>query len=704
LTFYKIATTLVLLFIFFIISCRNTLAVTNINVISYWGPYDQGSYDYKVTLDYCNAHNLIPGYTFTYTRDANTQYGMMNAAKLSGKNVVMYPGGSYLMGNSTNTDQTAVQNFVRNGGGYYGTCAGEGIALEHSPIDPTLHLLNLIPGISAIENWIDVNSGWDGILDTQLTEKGTKVFGYGGNLMKYYWRGPIAYLNNGAITDPSITDLSYYDNNHLLNTSRFSGMSWNSIYDLINSGGKYKEALTGTYGLGRVVLQHGHPELGGRDLATENSDGYFWYPKLVCAGVAYAAGYDNVLPSYTLGYDRGYYTNNSTQTYKQYLSASSSYNFISQKAAVTANGTIFSLWVLHQGTGRVIAGIYSGDTAPTTLLSQSSPVLTQSLPDHENWQKIDLQTPINVLQGQTIWLTFAFEDTGHKFYSRQYTDNNGNSFENFVWAGNWTKTGANFILPSSPTTDMPTASIKKFLVSTFTEVVFSSPTPTPTSTPTSTPTFTPSPTPTPTVTPTPTPTSTPTSTPTPIPTFTPTPTPTVTPTPSVVFWDNLDPVKESWTHQAGQGLDDWSLSTSQYYSATHSFFVSDPANIKDDYLNTRAFVVPTNGLLTFWHTYNLESTYDGAVIEISTDGGTTFADLQSNITAGSYNGQISTYYSSPISGRRAWTGGKLGTMTQVKVNLSPYVGKTAIIRFRMASDVSVSGSGWYIDDIHISGS
>lgn len=91
------------------------------------------------------------------------------------------------------------------------------------------------------------------------------------------------------------------------------------------------------------------------------------------------------------------------------------------------------------------------------------------------------------------------------------------------------------------------------------------------------------------------------------------------------------------------------------------------------------------------------------MIEISTDGGTTFADLGPNIITGSYTGQIATGCNSPISGRLAWTGGNLGTMREVVVGLSSYAGQSAILRFRLACDNGVGGSGWYIDNVRVSG-
>lgn len=122
---------------------------------------------------------------------------------------------------------------------------------------------------------------------------------------------------------------------------------------------------------------------------------------------------------------------------------------------------------------------------------------------------------------------------------------------------------------------------------------------------------------------------------------------------------------------------------------------------RDAQLTSRPFVVPTNAKLNFWHTYQTESSADGAVIEISIDGGAHFSDLDSRISFGGYNGIINNGTLSAINQQRAWTGGTLGAMTQVVVDLTPYVGDTAIIRFRMVSDDGTGGSGWYIDDIAV---
>jgi len=42
-------------------------------------------------------------------------------------------------------------------------------------------------------------------------------------------------------------------------------------------------------------------------------------------------------------------------------------------------------------------------------------------------------------------------------------------------------------------------------------------------------------------------------------------------------------------------------------------------------------------------------------------------------------------------------------MQQVVVDLSPYAGQTVILRFRLACDSGVGGTGWYIDDVQVAG-
>ena len=97
----------------------------------------------------------------------------------------------------------------------------------------------------------------------------------------------------------------------------------------------------------------------------------------------------------------------------------------------------------------------------------------------------------------------------------------------------------------------------------------------------------------------------------------------------------------------------------------------------------------TSATLTFWHAYDMENTYDGGVLEVSTDGGSTWADVTAvggSFISGGYDGAISTAFNSPIAGRQAWTGA-FTSYRQVSVNLNSLIGQSNLkLRFREAND------------------
>src|SRR4029077_19479913 len=96
------------------------------------------------------------------------------------------------------------------------------------------------------------------------------------------------------------------------------------------------------------------------------------------------------------------------------------------------------------------------------------------------------------------------------------------------------------------------------------------------------------------------------------------------------------------------------------------------------------------------------------VLEVSSPNinGGAFTDLTDpavggTFVSGGYTGPISTAFSSPIGGRNAWSGTSgnyVNTVANLGANLA---GQTVKFRFRMASDSSVSATGWRIDTIRV---
>ena len=154
----------------------------------------------------------------------------------------------------------------------------------------------------------------------------------------------------------------------------------------------------------------------------------------------------------------------------------------------------------------------------------------------------------------------------------------------------------------------------------------------------------------------------------------------------------------------------WVTSTTTPDTAPNDAFIDDPASVSDKHLDTPAIIVTsTAARVSFRNNYNLESTFDGGVLEVSSPNinGGVFTDITSatvggSFVSGGYNGTISTAFSSPIAGRQAWTGSSSGYIDTV-ANLGPNVnGQTIKLRFRMGSDSSTAATGWWVDTVRVS--
>ena len=180
---------------------------------------------------------------------------------------------------------------------------------------------------------------------------------------------------------------------------------------------------------------------------------------------------------------------------------------------------------------------------------------------------------------------------------------------------------------------------------------------------------------------------------------------------TTLFSDDMEAGSANWT-TAGSGTP-WALVTSASHTPTHSFFVDDPASVTDRSLQSaQAVSLGSLATLEFWHRYVTESTYDGGVLEYSTNGGASWFDIlagdggsiPANATrflANGYDGPLSTQYSNPLGGRQAWTGDSGSTFEKVTVDLGDFASASARFRWRLGSDTSVAATGWWVDDVRI---
>ncbi len=98
--------------------------------------------------------------------------------------------------------------------------------------------------------------------------------------------------------------------------------------------------------------------------------------------------------------------------------------------------------------------------------------------------------------------------------------------------------------------------------------------------------------------------------------------------------------------------------------------------------------------------------YDGGVVEISTDGGTTWADAGLGVLSPSYGSVLFSGSGNPLSGRQAYVSQSPSypALTTVTGNFNTdYAGATVRLRFRIGCDAGVGAAGWEIASIDFTG-
>jgi len=142
-----------------------------------------------------------------------------------------------------------------------------------------------------------------------------------------------------------------------------------------------------------------------------------------------------------------------------------------------------------------------------------------------------------------------------------------------------------------------------------------------------------------------------------------------------------------------------------YGKDNKNMYIPDSWNASDNTLKTNAaFRVPAHGILKMRHAYGFDGSnsiyYDGAVVEYSTDNGSSWNDIESIPgvhAANGYGGEIRSD-SSTINGRHAFVDNSQG-LTDSAWSLNALAGQDIKLRLRSVSDATYSSVGWFIDDI-----
>ena len=105
--------------------------------------------------------------------------------------------------------------------------------------------------------------------------------------------------------------------------------------------------------------------------------------------------------------------------------------------------------------------------------------------------------------------------------------------------------------------------------------------------------------------------------------------------------------------------------------------------------------------LTFWTGWDIEPTYDGGIVEVSTNGGANWTRVT---PAGGYPNTIThggNACAAMPSGTPAFSSSSQLAWQQKTVSLVAYAGQTVRLSWRYGSDSGVNGEGWYVDDIAV---
>ena len=174
------------------------------------------------------------------------------------------------------------------------------------------------------------------------------------------------------------------------------------------------------------------------------------------------------------------------------------------------------------------------------------------------------------------------------------------------------------------------------------------------------------------------------------------------------FMDDMESGSPGWTH-GGQN-DIWKLTTSRYYSVRRSWhFGNGPGGLYPDSANAWLMApevylhAPARLLFRHWAKMEYDDDqqddhyWDGAVVELSVDGGETFELIH---PVGGYPHRITNNPDSPFAPETPCYG-KTEGWEEAEFDLAAWVGQSVRIRFRFGSDKYVRDEGWYLDDVRI---
>ena len=150
----------------------------------------------------------------------------------------------------------------------------------------------------------------------------------------------------------------------------------------------------------------------------------------------------------------------------------------------------------------------------------------------------------------------------------------------------------------------------------------------------------------------------------------------------------------NWSHTGS-----WGITTTKFTSSPSSFTDSPSGNYVANVTSDMTFTSNINlanalgAYLEFETQWDIELDYDYGMVQISTNGGSTWTALEGNYTnpgTGSFQ----------PNGQPLYDGSQASWVHEI-MDISNYIGSQIKIRFYFRSDTNVEEDGWYIDDIKV---
>ncbi len=179
--------------------------------------------------------------------------------------------------------------------------------------------------------------------------------------------------------------------------------------------------------------------------------------------------------------------------------------------------------------------------------------------------------------------------------------------------------------------------------------------------------------------------------------------------------EGSDALPVGWTSTTTGAGTGWKVTKNNPDSGARALFAGTTASPSESILTSPATTVQPNTEVSFRHNYQLETGYDGGVLEYSLNGGA-WGDLLVSLPSGGtiVEGDYPRFptgayeiiysnptYQSPIAGRPAWTGIGPGYVT-TRVRLPEvWIGQSIRFRWILADDITFSRVGWWLDDIDV---